>query len=363
MLCPNCNLTVRDIERFCRYCGAALTAEKQVAPAPPPPEPAVLVAAPVPVGPPKVEPKKPVCPSCGADVIAGTKFCRKCGGALMAAEPVVPAPKPVAQVAAPVGPPKPEPQKAVCPSCGADVIAGAKFCSKCGATITAPVQQAKPATPPAPHFSGAAVVPVVGKAPEQTFSLAKGVACSLYSSYLEVGGKRIPYEAIDNVSEKSKVLGLNILAFFTLVGQFMGDISIHWNGSAETIHASGITVLGIGNLRSTEKRYNRLLDAIYEQVGSRLAARQIAEVRAGGEYRIANAMSYIALKNSGITYRLAALRKEETIAREDIVGCDGLKVSLRDKRKPIVLGLNNALGTEDSFRARLLADILKGLYQ
>lgn len=49
------------------------------------------------------------CPSCGAKVAKGKKFCSDCGAAM---------PVPV-----------------VCPSCGAEVAAGKKFCGKCGTKI------------------------------------------------------------------------------------------------------------------------------------------------------------------------------------------------------------------------------------
>jgi len=160
MLCPSCNETVRDVERFCRYCGATLSAEKQVAPVPPPPEPVAQVAAPVSAEPQKAEPQKAVCPSCGADVIAGTKFCRYCGATLTAekqAAPVPPSPEAAAPV--PAEPLKAGPQKAVCPSCGADVIAGTKFCRKCGAALNAEKQTALVPPPPEPVAQAAVPVP------------------------------------------------------------------------------------------------------------------------------------------------------------------------------------------------------------
>jgi predicted nucleic acid-binding Zn ribbon protein len=55
-----------------------------------------------------------VCPSCGKQNVAGTKFCSECGGKLEA--PV-------------------QPQQKVCPSCGAAVAEGIKFCSECGTKV------------------------------------------------------------------------------------------------------------------------------------------------------------------------------------------------------------------------------------
>ncbi len=50
-----------------------------------------------------------VCPQCGASVVAGAKFCRHCGASV-----------------APV-----------CSSCGAPVTADSKFCRRCGAPVAA----------------------------------------------------------------------------------------------------------------------------------------------------------------------------------------------------------------------------------
>ncbi len=49
------------------------------------------------------------CPQCGASVVAGAKFCRRCGASVAA----------------------------VCVSCGAPVSADAKFCRQCGAPVGA----------------------------------------------------------------------------------------------------------------------------------------------------------------------------------------------------------------------------------
>ncbi len=49
------------------------------------------------------------CPQCGSSVVAGAKFCRQCGASLTAA----------------------------CASCGAPVAADAKFCRRCGSAVAA----------------------------------------------------------------------------------------------------------------------------------------------------------------------------------------------------------------------------------
>ena len=55
-----------------------------------------------------------VCPGCGGENPATAKFCTHCSA---------PLPEP------------PQPQEGVCPSCGAAVAPGTKFCTKCGAKL------------------------------------------------------------------------------------------------------------------------------------------------------------------------------------------------------------------------------------
>ena len=76
------------------------------------------------------------CPSCKAQNLAGAKFCSNCGQAI---------------------PQKPVPL--ICPTCGTELTPGARFCSNCGTPMnatqpkaqqapqTAPVKQAEPEQP------------------------------------------------------------------------------------------------------------------------------------------------------------------------------------------------------------------------
>jgi hypothetical protein len=63
-----------------------------------------------------------VCPRCGVNYPAGTKFCGRCGLSII--PPSVTAPRPA-----------PQPAGAICPSCSTNYPAGTKFCGRCGSTI------------------------------------------------------------------------------------------------------------------------------------------------------------------------------------------------------------------------------------
>lgn len=58
-----------------------------------------------------------ICPNCGASVIAGSKFCTKCGTPLQAAAPA------------------PIQRGGFCTSCGAALSPVDKFCTKCGTRV------------------------------------------------------------------------------------------------------------------------------------------------------------------------------------------------------------------------------------
>lgn len=129
--CPKCGAEVSEQQAFCISCGANLKEPEPVKPEPAQPEPVI-----------KEEVKR--CPSCGVEVSANQKFCIKCGASL---EKPVEKPterftfddQPVVQEPVKPQPVEPEPQPVVstCPSCGAIVKPGQKFCTKCGATIQA----------------------------------------------------------------------------------------------------------------------------------------------------------------------------------------------------------------------------------
>lgn len=64
------------------------------------------------------------CPSCGASVEKGQKFCAKCGANVESVSSVTPVPASV-----------PETTGKVCPSCGAAAADSQKFCELCGSKI------------------------------------------------------------------------------------------------------------------------------------------------------------------------------------------------------------------------------------
>jgi tetratricopeptide (TPR) repeat protein/predicted nucleic acid-binding Zn ribbon protein len=117
------NATIEELELRVKNLNVAPAAPVS----PPPPPPPVQAVPPPPPRPAQAAPPPPVqapppppppvggagqqaaCPSCGAALPPGSKFCASCG-----------APVPVA------------PQKKFCSNCGAQLVAGAKFCSDCG---------------------------------------------------------------------------------------------------------------------------------------------------------------------------------------------------------------------------------------
>jgi predicted amidophosphoribosyltransferase len=95
-------------------------------PPPMPPPPVVATAAP--------SAGTPLCPRCGVDLPASARFCRACGA------PAALAPRAATPVATDLPPPPPPPTPApACPQCGSPWTPAAKFCRHCGA--------ARPATP------------------------------------------------------------------------------------------------------------------------------------------------------------------------------------------------------------------------
>lgn len=57
-----------------------------------------------------------ICPSCSAEVPAGTTFCSLCGAKIVAKQEVAPVDDSLID----------------CPSCGAKIKAGSAFCTSCG---------------------------------------------------------------------------------------------------------------------------------------------------------------------------------------------------------------------------------------
>lgn len=130
--CAKCNLEYPDTSRFCKGCGAELaTAGTAVINAP--------------------------CPSCGATVLSGWKFCKQCGQSfdeitVVNARPASPvqtavavSPSPAANIAAAAVPAIVKSQAITvtpargeeCPACGHRNEAGAEACEACGAAVGA----------------------------------------------------------------------------------------------------------------------------------------------------------------------------------------------------------------------------------
>ena len=124
--CPSCGAQLEDGAAYCTECGARMPAAPalgdQLADASPPPATDATAAG--------------TCASCGA-VLAGTAtFCTACGQRV-----VTDSNRTV--VLTPVGSSEPDAQEDLttaaptdrCPSCGASLVAGSRFCTGCGARV------------------------------------------------------------------------------------------------------------------------------------------------------------------------------------------------------------------------------------
>src|SRR5581483_1977249 len=120
MKCPKCSGET-PAGKFCRSCGSPLPASE-------------------------VSPGTVTCPSCGASVRAGAKFCAKCAAPLVAVE------------------------KRQCSTCGAEIKPGARFCAGCGRAVEAGAASgvSAPATRPAVSMTQPAAAVSAAVAPEMS---------------------------------------------------------------------------------------------------------------------------------------------------------------------------------------------------
>lgn len=104
--CAACGAGLVPGARFCRKCGAPVSV--QDAPSSTDTQPTIEV---------------PRCASCNAELQSGARFCTNCG-----------APAPVAGAASAEVPP-PQPAVPRCSSCGVELAPDARFCRKCGSPV------------------------------------------------------------------------------------------------------------------------------------------------------------------------------------------------------------------------------------
>ena len=165
-VCASCGSPVAEKGRFCGVCGASFNS---IAPSSPVPPPLMFNAHPA------QQPSSPsgvrLCRSCGNPIKPGDKFCSKClakvvDDSVSASElhqvpaPLVSSPPPPPFTATPSRHPVQTSGVRLCRSCGNQINAGDKFCSKCLAKVVddspatqvqyqPPAPQVQPLTPPA----------------------------------------------------------------------------------------------------------------------------------------------------------------------------------------------------------------------
>jgi len=186
-LCKYCGAALKEGARFCKRCGNAVVIQQAAA------VPQQAAAVPQ-------QAAGNVCPACGAALKPGARFCKRCGTSMAAAPAPVQA-QPVQQ-AAPVLAAQPQqkaavvpqqaaavpqqaaavPQQAaanVCPACGAALKPGARFCKRCGISMTAPAPapvQARPQN--------------VAQTVQQTATQAAGIVSQLAGGTLNASSMR-----------------------------------------------------------------------------------------------------------------------------------------------------------------------------
>ena len=92
----------------------------------------------------------PKCAACGAELVFGARFCRKCGNPVSSVVPDTPVAEPPVE-AQPVSATVDD--SAVfdvpkCAACGAELVLGARFCRKCGNPVSSVVPDTPAAEPP-----------------------------------------------------------------------------------------------------------------------------------------------------------------------------------------------------------------------
>ena len=132
--CAACGAELVLGARFCRKCGKSVSAVRDTPTAEPPAEAKSVSAS----AEDHASPAVLKCAACGAALVPESRFCRKCGKPVSAVRdtPTAEPPAEAKSVSATVEDPS-ESTGTKCAACGAALMVGMKFCGECGTPVNA----------------------------------------------------------------------------------------------------------------------------------------------------------------------------------------------------------------------------------
>jgi ribosomal protein L40E len=247
-------------------------------------------------------PERDTCPSCGSDVVTGARFCRHCG-ASVAAEP--------SDVGA-----EPATESRTCPGCSASVSSTARYCRRCGSALTAEKElPAEPATPTLP--------------PLQPRGASTGEMGAEPSAPAEVDAPSVAQGAHGSVRERLRrvklpqhyvLLGAVVVAVI-VCGGVLAVSQLGGNGQTDQAPAgSGAPDVGVGEDRAETERSAPEYGSGGEGAGGRSGSLpQASDAQLESEVRglLLNFHSDIVERNFRHAWALLSKRKREQFLRED----------------------------------------------